>query len=132
MQELVVEVEKRNKDLTARNNTLKMELNRLKRARKVKEGEGNDPETNNLVKDIEKWGSHFFMFWNIIAPASAFLASNIPSFDPSDPIRFSSPQNRLAGITAEIFLVVPEKYHDILAVDNSDTVQTVFLSRNNR
>jgi len=125
MQELVVDVEKKNKELTARNNALQMELNRLKRARKVKGGDGDDPDTKKLVKDIEKWGSHFFMFWNIIAPASAFLVSNIPSFDPEDPIRYSSPQNKLAGITADIYQVVPEKYHDILALDNSDAVQTV-------
>jgi len=125
MQELVVDVEKKNKELTARNNALQMELNRLKRARKVKGSDGDDPDTKKLVKDIEKWGSHFFMFWNIIAPASAFLVSNIPSFDPEDPIRYSSPQNKLAGITADIYQVVPEKYHDILALDSSDAVQTV-------
>ncbi|KAJ3509240.1 hypothetical protein NLJ89_g5325 [Agrocybe chaxingu] len=121
LQDLVIKYERDNKELKAKVNELTLKLNRLKRTRKVKD---DDPETRSIVKDLEKWGSHFVIFWNLVAPPAAFLPTNIPSFHHEDPIRYSTSTNKLAGITAEVYVVVAQKYHDILALDDSDAVQT--------
>ena len=88
------------------------------RKRKGKDGGNIDEEAATLLKIIGKWGNHFSLFWNLVAPTSAFFDK--PSIDHDDPARYVTPENKAAALTAELYHVLPEKYHDLMRLESQD------------
>ena len=88
------------------------------RKRKGKDRGNIDEEAATLIKIIGKWGNHFSLFWNLIAPTSAFFDE--PSIDHDDPTHYITPQNKAAALTAELYHVLPEKYHSLMKLKSQD------------
>jgi hypothetical protein len=103
--------------LRAQNTDLSLK-NASYRKRKGKGGGNIDEEAATLLKIIGKWGNHFSLFWNLVAPTSAFF--DMPSIGHNDPARYVTPQNKAAALTAELYHVLPEKYHDLMRLESQE------------
>jgi hypothetical protein len=74
----------------------------------------------NLVHNIMKLGQHYQLFWCIILDVFQFSRENCPEWNWDDfEVRYSSPQLQKQGPTAELYMAVPEEYHDLMALSTS-------------
>ena len=88
---------------------------------------GLDIASQELSADVKKWASYFGLFHGLFVSPEDFKADSRPSFCSDDLIRWSSPENQARGITAELYEVLPKKYHDLMALSGSQTKQKGFV-----
>jgi hypothetical protein len=71
----------------------------------------------DLVRNIMKLGQHHQLFWCVILDASQFLQENCPEWDWDDfEVRYSSAQSQKQGPTVELYVAIPEEYHELMAL----------------
>jgi len=89
---------------------------------------GFDLASQELATDIRKWANYFGLFHGLFVNPEDFKADLRPAFRSDDLVRWSTPENQARGITAELYEVIPEKYHDLMALSGSQTKHKSFVS----
>jgi len=110
-------------DLTAENTDLQIHIGNLQRGKKGKAAASNNSvgglnaDAEALRKEVAKWGKHFVAFYTIVIPASAFAGTPDPAIPHDHPSRYSTPQLKAACLTAELYHVIPHRFHELLRLD---------------
>lgn len=86
-----------------------------------------------LDKHIKKIAHNYQLFWSPFFDGS-LLSVPPPDFRSDDPIRYANPDNQALGKTAELYEIMPAKYHYLMSVaqstagsNSSNFVKTVSL-----
>jgi len=110
-------------ELKAENTDLQIHIGNLQRGKKGKAAASADSvgglnmDAEALRREVAKWGKHFVAFYTIIIPASAFAGVPDPAFPHDHPSRYTTPQLKAACLTAELYHVIPDRFHELLRLD---------------
>jgi hypothetical protein len=94
-------------------------------AKKMRKGtasaNGFSPEVESaalLEKHIKKIAHNYQLFWSPFFDGS-LLSAPPPEFRSDNPIRYDNPDNMVLGKTAELYEIMPAKYHYLMSVAQS-------------
>jgi len=82
----------------------------------------------DLTAAIRKWANYFGLFHGLFINVEDFRIENRPDFRSDDLVRWASAKNQASGTTASLYEVLPDKYHDIMALSSSQSNGHSFIS----
>jgi len=139
-QKRITELQEENKRLKALNLDLNMGAMTTKRGRGTKAaktmttsggGESSDsPGFRDFAANVQKLGQHHQLFWCVILEVSHFSPETRPEWAWDDfEIRFSNPELQKRGPSAELYVALPQEYHDIMALVATSGSKLNFVSK---
>jgi len=143
-QKKITELQEENKRLKALNLDLNMGAMTTKRGctkagKKAATSGGvhvessDSPESagfQDFTTNVQKLGQHHQLFWCVILEVSHFSPETCPEWEWDDfEIRFSNSELQKRGPSAELYVALPQEYHDIMALAATSSSKVNFVSK---